>query len=155
MCTFPKNFKDHVLSIPCHVCHVKICSVNNCIKNKEQQFIMEEKNMNLKGRWKRWKWSFVIQFKKTQCILKYIFRACLHWNVCHWHKCHVSLQCMYVKWWHALETSGMPHLSSACHHFTTYIVVKRDTCINDTHFNVDKPLGDIKITKQAATIYLL
>ena len=40
-----------------------------------------------------------------------------------------------------LETSGMPHVSSACHHFTTYIVVKRDTCVNDTRFTVDGPLA--------------
>ena len=33
-----------------------------------------------------------------------------------------------VKWWHALETCGMTLVSSACHHFTTYIVVKHDTC---------------------------
>ena len=40
---------------------------------------------------------------------------------------------MYVvKWWHALETSVMPHVSSACHHFTTYIVVKHDTCFKHT-----------------------
>ena len=29
------------------------------------------------------------------CQLWQIFlRPCLHWNLCHWHKCHVSLQCM-------------------------------------------------------------
>ena len=47
---------------------------------------------------------------------------------------------MYVvKWWHALETCGMPLVSSGCHHFTTYTVVKRDTCVNDICFTVDGP----------------
>ena len=44
---------------------------------------------------------------------------------------------MYVvKWWHLFQ---MTLVSSARHHFTTYIVVKRDTCVNDTRFGVDGP----------------
>ena len=34
----------------------------------------------------------------------------------------------------------MTLVSRACHHFTTYIVVKRDICVNDTRFGVDGPL---------------
>ena len=33
----------------------------------------------------------------------------------------------------------MPHVSSACHHFTTYSVVKHDTCFKHTRFDLDKP----------------
>ena len=48
-----------------------------------------------------------------------------------------------VKWWHALETSVMPHVSSACHHFTTYIVVKHDTCFKHTRFDLEGPNANI------------
>ena len=45
---------------------------------------------------------------------------------------------MYVvKWWHLFHLFQTTHVSSACHHFTTYIVVKRDTCVNDTSFGVN------------------
>ena len=45
---------------------------------------------------------------------------------------------MYVvKWWHALETCVVWNKWNKCHHFTTYIVVKRDTCFNDTSFGVN------------------
>ena len=42
-----------------------------------------------------------------------------------------------VKWWHALETCVVWNKWNNCHHFTTYIVVERDTCVNDTSFNVN------------------
>ena len=50
---------------------------------------------------------------------------------------------MYVvKWWHLFHLFQMKLVSSACHHFTTYIPVKRDTCVNDTRFGVDGPLAN-------------
>ena len=48
---------------------------------------------------------------------------------------------MYVvKWWHALETCVVWNKWNKCHHFTTYIWVKCDTCVNDTSFSVSTAL---------------
>ena len=48
---------------------------------------------------------------------------------------------MYViKWWRREETFGIPHASSLLHHFITYIVLNRETCVFHTRFTLDGPL---------------
>ena len=50
--------------------------------------------------WNVWVASDVIWTKFHACLPLELFpsffpvRPCLHRNLCHWHKCHVSLQCM-------------------------------------------------------------